>query len=61
MESHTIDIVLLILGFSFLYAVVVALQAIVSTGWMALALQEQVAVWDTPVIVQMTFGKCHCK
>jgi len=56
-----IETALPILGFGFLCAAVVCLQAMLSACQMTLELQEQVAVHGTPIVVQMLFDKCYRK
>ena len=56
-----IETALLILSFGFLCAAVVCLQVILSVCHMTLELQERVAVWSTPIVVWMMFGKHHRK
>ena len=58
MESHKIETALLVLGFCFACEAVVALQVIIMVSHMTLTLQEQVAVWATPIMMRVKFGKC---
>jgi len=61
MESHMIEMTLLVLGFCFACVAVVALQAIITVSHMTLTLQEWVAVRATPIMMRVKFGKCHRK
>jgi len=61
MESFMIKTARFILGFGFLCAAMVCLQAIQLACQMVLELQEWVAVRGTPVVVWITFRKCRHK
>jgi len=61
MESTMIETALLVAGFGLLYLTIFTVQGMLSTSQMVTELQEQVAVWGTPIMVWMTFSKCHCK
>jgi len=61
MASHQVELVLLILSIMVVFTAAFALYAFTAVCRMSLDLQEQVAVWGTPIVMRVKFGECHHK
>jgi len=58
MASYQIETALLILALVVVFSVAGALYAFAQICRMSLDLQERVAVWGTPIVTRVKFGKC---
>ena len=58
MASYQVKTALLALSFIVALAAALALFAFTAVCRMSLALQEWVAVWGTPIVTRVKFGKC---